>query len=118
MNYRLCPFCNSQWVCWNWIQSSDDWCHECWDCDNCHSTQDEVKNGIPYETLKTTYPEENKIMGEIKACNEFLVYCCDQIVKDPKNHNHWMRNLKEHVVEKNKYVDKLNSINKEKPLIT
>jgi len=71
-----CPYCNSIWVCWNWINAwggdferyvkanphltreelrQTMWGHECWDCDNCHQTADKITNGIPYWVLKRFY---------------------------------------------------------------
>jgi len=63
---RKCPNCDSIWVCWNWIHCkkeemeklnpdrvflTDQWYHECWDCENVFETSEEVFNGIEYEML-------------------------------------------------------------------
>ena len=73
---RRCPYCNSIWVCWNWLHSfagdldayakanphmtreelaQTMWGHECWDCDSVHQTEGKVNNGIPYRFLKRCY---------------------------------------------------------------
>ncbi len=67
---RKCPYCDSIWVCWNWIhafagdrkayekanphidpKNLKDWGHECWDCEGCNETLHKVQNGIPYWVL-------------------------------------------------------------------
>ncbi len=67
---KRCPYCNSIWVCWNWIQeynpthdiNSDSWVHECWYCENCNFTEKKVWNGIPYWFLKMFYKQkENRL---------------------------------------------------------
>jgi len=74
MEMKKCPYCNSIWVCWNWIyafggdrkayeeanphldpKSLKNWGHECWDCDSCFETYKKVRNGIPYWVLKRFY---------------------------------------------------------------
>jgi len=71
-----CPYCNSIWVCWNWINAwggdfekyvemnphmtreelkKTQWGHECWDCDNCHETESKITNGVPYWFLTRFY---------------------------------------------------------------
>jgi len=61
---RRCPYCNSIYVCWNWVHVDKDkltelnpwrkpfefdhWGHECWDCDNVMQTTHKVTNGMPY----------------------------------------------------------------------
>lgn len=71
---KRCPYCNSIWVCWNWvyafggnrkefeeanphIDSKDlrDWGHECWSCGGVSETYNKVRNGIPYWFLKKFY---------------------------------------------------------------
>ena len=71
---KKCPYCDSIWVCWNWVyafggdrkayeeanphldpKSLKDWGHECWDCDFCFETYEKVRNGIPYWVLKRFY---------------------------------------------------------------
>jgi len=73
-----CPYCNSIWVCWNWIHSwggdldkncemnphmtreelrQTQWIHECWNCGDeiggtCFETPNKVRNGIPYKLLR------------------------------------------------------------------
>ena len=71
-----CPYCNSIWVCWNWIHAWGgdrqkheemnphippsellDWGHECWNCGDdiggsCFETPKKVRNGIPYKLLR------------------------------------------------------------------
>ncbi len=72
--YRKCPQCGSDKVCWNWIHSpleqaielnpylsreeleNSQWIHECWNCSDdigghCVETKDKVTDGIPYEEL-------------------------------------------------------------------
>lgn len=70
-----CPYCNSIWVCWNWINAFGgdrkkheeanphikpkdlkDWGHECWACQDdiggpVWQTHNKVKNGVPYWLL-------------------------------------------------------------------
>lgn len=59
-----CPYCNSIWVCWNWIHifkdkhnemnphmlvNGDVWSHECWKCSSVFETYgDRIINGVPY----------------------------------------------------------------------
>ena len=69
-NLRKCPYCNSVLVNWNWMiawggdmdkfaemnphippEELKPYGHECWSCENCHETKDEIKDGIPYEEL-------------------------------------------------------------------
>jgi len=73
-----CPYCNSIWVCWNWIHcdleklivlnphmtreelKDTQWGHECWHCGDdwggsCWETKDKVINGVPYWFLKYIY---------------------------------------------------------------
>lgn len=106
MNYRKCVYCLSPWVCWNWFadEKQEEWSHECWDCDNVQSTTEEVKDGIPYEELKNTYPEEHKIRGEILACNESILHWCQEMVKSPKDESHYLRLIKEHILIRDKYM--------------
>ena len=71
---KRCPYCNSIWVCWNWIHAFGgnreeyekanpdidpkclfDWGHECWDCENVIETKNKVRNGIPYWFLSKFY---------------------------------------------------------------
>lgn len=47
-----CPFCKSIIVCWNWVCVYDEWTHECWDCEYCHTTDHKVKTGVPYKVLE------------------------------------------------------------------
>ena len=66
-----CPYCNSIWVCWNWIhtfggdreayekanphmkpEDLKNWGHECWVCENCNETDERVENGVPYKLLR------------------------------------------------------------------
>ena len=55
-----CPFCDSIWVCWNWIHAPNDklWIHECWNCSDgiwgtCFETEGKVRNGVPHWLLET-----------------------------------------------------------------
>jgi len=76
---KRCPYCNSIWVCWNWIlafrgdrkkfeeanlhlnpKDLKDWGHECWDCDNVIKTHKKVRNGLPYWVLKTFHKFRNR----------------------------------------------------------
>lgn len=67
---KRCPYCNSIWVCWNWIHQTkeiliqlnphlniknDMWGHECWECSGCNETGNKVTGGIPYWLLKFIY---------------------------------------------------------------
>ena len=67
---KKCKYCNSIWVCWNWIYvpkdkykelnphkniKTDFWGHECWKCEGCQETSYQVKNGIPYFILYHFY---------------------------------------------------------------
>ena len=80
MNYRKCPQCGSDRVCWNWVHpwggdldkfcemnphmtreelEQTMWIHECWNCGDdigghCFETKDKVLDGIPYEQLVDT----------------------------------------------------------------
>lgn len=57
-----CPNCGSIMVCWNWFDNiefaegtpgwSPEYYHECWACDSCFDTKEEVTNGVPYEALR------------------------------------------------------------------
>ena len=72
-NLKTCPYCDSIYVCWNWMncfcgdaqQMIDKnlhcnytldnvpmWRHECWDCGGCFDTHDKVSTGIKYDDLK------------------------------------------------------------------
>lgn len=71
---KRCPYCNSIWVCWNWIHqdpsifsisSNVNWVHECWDCEHCNSTEYKVYNGIPYWFLKMFWKDK---------CKEYRTY--------------------------------------------
>lgn len=65
MSVRLCPFCKSPWVCWNWIISKagttipsydkDHFGHECWKCGSGFSTTYRIEYGMPYFFLKNFY---------------------------------------------------------------
>lgn len=50
---KRCKYCNSIWVCWDWIQEPKTGLtlHECWKCDNTFTTDKIVWNGIPYKVL-------------------------------------------------------------------
>ena len=63
---RKCPACGSVFVCWNWVHTTkevmeelnpdrsfttDQWYHECWDCEDVFVTGEEVKDGIEYKQL-------------------------------------------------------------------
>lgn len=48
---KKCPYCNSIWVCWNWVNYKNIWGHECWDCTGVNETYYKVRNGIPYWIL-------------------------------------------------------------------
>ena len=69
---RRCPYCDSIWVCWNWIhafggdrkayenanphykpEDLKDWGHECWDCDLQFETHRKVRYGMPYWILRS-----------------------------------------------------------------
>ena len=41
---------------------TDNWGHECWDCESAFETHEEVKNGIPYWILKYFH----RFFGEVK----------------------------------------------------
>lgn len=71
---RECPNCGSIWVCWNLIHSTkdsmnelnpdrvfltDQWYHDCWDCENVFETSEEVFNGIEYEKLVNLWVDKN-----------------------------------------------------------
>jgi len=75
-NLRTCDYCGSVWVCWGWVYTSkdrhnelnswdivdyDSWIHECWDCNNCYETHEEVKNGIKYEVLRHFHEKIDKL---------------------------------------------------------
>jgi hypothetical protein len=58
-----CHLCASHLVTWNWFYIVDDppstkphrWGHECWSCENCFETLNEIQNGIPHWILKNFY---------------------------------------------------------------
>jgi len=69
-----CQWCNSPWVCWNWVyafcgdraayekanphikpQDLKDWGHDCWDCANLNQTSQKVRNGLPFWFVKKFY---------------------------------------------------------------
>jgi len=71
---RRCPYCNSIWVCWNWVyafggdrkayeeanphidpKNLKDWGHECWSCGGFSETYKKIRTGIPYWFLKKFY---------------------------------------------------------------
>ena len=75
MSIARCPYCNSIWVCWNWVQSNVETAmelnpnipkdeleetligHECWNCGDdwggsCWGTPNLVTNGVPYWVLR------------------------------------------------------------------
>ena len=107
---RRCKHCKSKFVCWNWVKVggfnswkmnfkigvrsatrtpwtffTQRWLHECWDCDSTFTTMFEVKNGIPYEKLKTDY----KYLGShmIKDIDKHLWYTVNE-TKNLENHEH------------------------------
>ncbi len=72
---KRCPFCNSIWVCWNWVhvpleiykqlnphKTEEElrktlWGHECWNCGDdiggaCFTTEHKIRNGVPYWLMK------------------------------------------------------------------
>ena len=78
---RRCPYCNSVWVCYNWIHAFGgdrkayeaanphinpkdlkDWGHECWDCEAAIETYHKVQNGMPYWFLKWFWSLKDKIV--------------------------------------------------------
>lgn len=64
---RKCKYCQSIFVCWNWLHvpkqrlkelnpqkyiHDDSWGHECWKCTGVQETDIKVTDGIPYWLLK------------------------------------------------------------------
>ncbi len=47
-----CIRCASIWVCWNWLEHSTKWSHECWNCSMMWETLKRVTLGVPYLILK------------------------------------------------------------------
>jgi len=66
---KRCKYCNSIWVCWNWIHAKNFWIHECWDCGDgiagsCFETKEKVKNGISYWVLRNFHKYFDKKVKE------------------------------------------------------
>jgi hypothetical protein len=108
--YRKCVHCNSTWVCWNWVNGKNDWTHECWDCGSCQSTPNMVKNGIPYNVLKSDYPEENKLRGAIRHCNETILHNVANLVKDKKEQSFYLKLIIDTQKDKDQRIKKLKDL--------
>lgn len=78
---KRCPYCQSIFVCWNWIISPDSTTHECWDCSNCFHTDIPVESKITYEEICALYKEKTELFTALDKINQSILEKMDQIIQ-------------------------------------